>query len=220
MAHWLKVLDVFSEDWSGVHTSGAVTNAHNSSSRDRMSSGWTCMCACAHTEHTDDLVWSPVALVTSPLIKGKFLNSSAREFVRCWEAWRRLCEYQPLLLMVSCPSRQRPQNPKAYVEPAYGYLCVAFLSSVLDFTFYPVVKRKLKLFPAVPWTISRFKMLGSVGTNSGSRYTHSGEFWWLIRSIASTLMSPAHQRLGCFCRGGFEHKLYLEEKQNELRLIS
>lgn len=56
MAHWLKVLDVLSEDWSGVHTSGAVTNAYNSSSRDRMSSGWTCMCACAHT---DDLVWSP-----------------------------------------------------------------------------------------------------------------------------------------------------------------
>lgn len=31
------------------------------------------------------------------------------------------------------------------MEPAYGHLCVTFLSSVLDFTLYPVLKRKLKL---------------------------------------------------------------------------
>lgn len=144
MAHWLKVLDVLSEDWSGVHTSGAVTNAHNSSSRDRMSSGWTCMCSCAHTD--TQMTWFEAQLSQLQVLWSRasfWMNSSAWEFVRCWEAWRRLCEYQPLLLMVSCPSRQRPQNPKAYVESAYGGLCVAFLSSVLDFTLYPVLKGNL-----------------------------------------------------------------------------
>lgn len=61
------------------------------------------------------------------------------------------------------------------------------------------------------------KVLGSVGASSGPGTNTVGSSW-PIGSSAGTLMSHARQRLECFCRDGFEHKLYLEEKQNELGL--
>lgn len=70
------------------------------------------------------------------------------------------------------------------MEPAYGSLCVMFLSSVLDFTLYPVLKGNLSfsqqyLGPFLGlkcWEVKKKKMLGSVVANSGSRYTPGGEF--------------------------------------------